>query len=553
MEKPSFQGFSAANKIMLRAIRPIIRPLLRPLLRHFKRSMQSPEQAQHLLLKKIINDLARTEYGRSLNISANDKYQTFAAKAPLVGYDDFSQWIERQKKTEARVTVADPVLFYEKTSGGFAAAKFIPYTKALKNSFNRMFLIWLADLLENGPHFKTGKCFISISPAFQHSQHTERGVQVGLADDTDYLNPWLRLLSRPFFVLPSSLKQLQDPENFKRASAALLLAEKRLEVISIWNPTYLEVLLDFIQANGSLLTDDLQRGFLTLENQIFKFPKPCAERLSILKENSFSWQDIWPELKLLSCWTSANARPASRRLAKQFPQVFLQGKGLLATEAPMTLPLIEAPGFAPMLSEVFFEFIDEQGNLKLLHELEAGRQYEIVITQQGGLYRYRIGDRVQVTGLFQATPCFEFIGRSQAVCDLVGEKLNEQFVGDCLSRLALQSRFQTLLPVMKERPHYLLLSDSLPPDSLKTVAALETQLDALLCEAFHYRNARMLGQLEGVRICFAAQAREVYYDFYMSKGMKFGDIKHSCLIASLEDAEKVLERVNYSLGANTIT
>jgi hypothetical protein len=532
---------------MLKAIRPIIRPLLRPLLRGYQKSLQHPLQAQQQLLKKIIHDLARTEYGRTLHINASDEYQGFAAKAPLVTYDDFSEWIERQKKTEAQVMVAEPVLFYEKTSGSSAAAKFIPYTRALKNSFNRMFLIWLADLLEIGPRFKTGRCFISISPAFQQAQNTECGVQVGLADDRDYLNHWLRLLSRPFFVLPSSLKQLQDPENFKRASAALLLAEKHLEVISIWNPTFLEVLLDFIQTNASLLTEDLQRGCLTLENQTFNFPQPFAERLSILKEPSFSWQDVWPELKLLSCWTSANAEPASKRLAKLFPQVFLQGKGLLATEAPMTLPLIEAQGFAPMLSEVFFEFIDEQGSIRLLHELEAGRQYEIVITQQGGLYRYRIGDRVAVTGYFQATPCFEFIGRSQAVCDLVGEKLNEPFVRDCLSRLALQSRFQTLLPVMKERPHYLLLSDSLPPDSsadaLQTRAALEGQLDALLCEAFHYRNARMLGQLEGVRICFAAKAREVYYDYYMSKGMKLGDIKHRCLLSSLEDAEKLLERI----------
>jgi hypothetical protein len=548
--KSFLQDFSSANDPMLNAIRPIIKPFLRPLLSGFKKSLQNPLQAQQFLLKKIINDLARTEYGRSLSIKANADYQTFAAKAPLVTYDDFNEWIERQKQTEAQVIVAQPVLFYEKTSGSSAAAKFIPYTKALKSSFNRMFLIWLADLLENGPHFKTGRCFISISPAFQPAQNTERGVQVGLEDDRDYLNRWLRLLLNPFFVLPSSLKQLQDPENFKRASAALLLAEKHLEVISIWNPTFLEVLLDFIQANASLLTEDLQRGCLTLEKQTFSFPQTSAERLAKLQTNSFSWQDIWPELKLLSCWTSANAEPASRRLAKQFPQVFLQGKGLLATEAPMTMPLIEAQGFAPMLSEVFFEFIDEQGDIRLLHELKAGHLYEIVITQKGGLYRYRIGDRIRVTGYFQATPCFEFIGRRQAVCDLVGEKLNEQFVGDCLSRLGLQSHFQTLLPVMKGRPHYLLLSDSLMPyasaDSLHSLAALEAQLDTLLCEAFHYRNARMLGQLEGAKIRFAAKAREAYYDYFMSKGMKLGDIKHRVLLANLEDAEKLLEESKLS-------
>jgi hypothetical protein len=531
---------------MFKALRSLIKPVLRPLLEGFQNAMQDPAQAQRRVLRKIVRNLAASEYGRSLHIRADDDYQAFAAKAPPVTYEEFSPWIERQQQSEARVIVGEPVLFYEKTSGSSAAAKFIPYTRALKNSFNRMFLIWLADLLENGPRFKTAKCLISISPAFHQTRSSQRGVQIGLEDDSDYLNGWLKPLVKPFFVLPTRLKRLREPENFKRASAVLLLAEKRLEIISIWNPTYLEVLLDFIQANHNLLLDDLQHGSLTLENQSFTFTRPSAERLALLDGGRLSWPDIWPELKLISCWTSANAQAASKRLAVKFPEVFLQGKGLLATEAPMTLPLMEARGFVPMLSELFFEFIDEAGKLRLLHELEAERRYEVVITQQGGLYRYRIGDRVQVTGSYRATPMLEFIGRSQAVCDLVGEKLNEQFVRDCLSRLALRSEFQTLLPVLSERPGYLLLSDSLipdsSPDSSQTLAALESRFDSLLCDAVHYRNARMLGQLERVRIRIAAGARDAYYNYFMSKGLKLGDIKHTCLLASLDDAEYLLKK-----------
>jgi hypothetical protein len=534
----------------LKAIRPIIKPFLRPYLANFKRSLQCPDESQQLVLRKIIADLAVTEYGRYLKIDSKDDYQTFAAKAPIVGYDDISQWIERQKKTEQPVLVSDPVLFYEKSSGSSAAAKFIPYTKALKDSFHQMFLIWLADLLENGPRFKTGKTFISISPAFHKAQATERGIRIGLEDDTDYLSPWLKILCKPFFVLPPSIKRLQDPQNFKRATALLLLAETNLEVISIWNPSFLEVILDFIRANSEWLTDDLQCGSLTLENLNFKFKQPSEERLSLLKKSSISWEDIWPELRLISCWTSANARQASERIAAKFPNVFLQGKGLLATEAPVTLPLIEAQGFVPMLSEVFFEFLNQQGDIRLLHELETDREYEIVLTQQGGLYRYRIGDRVRVTQVYEATPCLEFIGRSDAVCDLAGEKLNERFVQSCLSRLSWQSNFQTLLPVMRDKPHYLLLGDSLTFDSssgsVPGASALEAELDNLLCEAFHYRNARLLGQLGAARVCLAANARDLYHDYFISKGMKLGDIKHSVLIARIEDAEKLAEKFTLS-------
>ncbi|MDJ0694669.1 GH3 auxin-responsive promoter family protein [Mastigocoleus sp. MO_188.B34] len=34
-----------------------------------------------------------------------------------------------------------------------------------------------------------------------------------------------------------------------------------------------------------------------------------------------------------------------------------------------------------------------------------------------------IGDRVRVTHFYQSTPCLEFLGRTQEISDLVGEKL----------------------------------------------------------------------------------------------------------------------------------
>src|SRR5262249_7148496 len=136
-----------------------------------------------------------------------------------------------------------------------------------------------------------------------------------------------------------------------------------------------------------------------------------------------------------------------------------QGKGLLATEAPLTLPLIEAKGYVPMLTEVFFEFFDASGNVRLLHELEPGREYEVIVTQQGGLYRYRIGDRVCATHLYKETMCMEFTGRSNRVCDLVGEKLNENFVRDCLAKVSSTTSFQMLLPVLSKPLYYLFITD----------------------------------------------------------------------------------------------
>ena len=52
----------------------------------------------------------------------------------------------------------------------------------------------------------------------------------------------------------------------------------------------------------------------------------------------------------------------------------------------------------------FFEFIDANGCARLAHQLERGVDYTVVVTTGGGLYRYRLADRVSVDGWCAATP-----------------------------------------------------------------------------------------------------------------------------------------------------
>lgn len=528
---------------MLQTIRPLIRPWLSGTLAQFKIDLERPGEAQQRVLAQLTRSLSSTEYGRAHKVRAFDGYDDFAQKVPVVCYEDLEEWVERQKNEEGNILVSERVLFYEKTSGSSGPAKYIPYTKGLKESFNSMFTLWLCDLLDSGPRFDTGKIFISISPMLASAQKTDRGIRIGLEDDSEYLSEGLRFLLKPFMVLPASIKRLQNPAMFKRAVAILLLAESRLEVVSIWNPTMFEIILDYIQENRQALSRDLCRGAVICENVEFKFRPVAASRLKLLEQASVEWPGVWPYLKLISCWTGAHSATAARRLGERFPGVFIQGKGLLATEAPMTFPLIEARGFVPLPAELFYEFIDDAGQIRLLQHLESGQEYEIVVTQKGGLYRYRIGDRVKVTHYYRSTACLEFIGRSDAVCDMVGEKLNESFVQSCLSRFFDETgSFQSLLPVLAARgvSYYLLLADRLP----QFAGSFEEAFDEALCGAFHYRNARALGQLGGAKVIAASKARDIYYDYFTSKGVRLGDIKHSYLIRDISDAANIIKKID---------
>jgi GH3 auxin-responsive promoter len=526
---------------MFRAASYILRAALRPVMIRFMNDLRSPQEAQRRLLRKLITSLSATEYGRSYKIRTDDDYDSFASKLPIVTYDELSQWIARQQYTEGKVLVSEPVIFYEKTSGSSGAEKFIPYTRSLKASFNRMFLIWLSDLLTNGPQFRTGKVYMSVSPAFRRNQATARGVRIGLDDDTEYLNRWAGRALKPFLAAPPAVARIQNPDSFKLALATLLIAETKLEAISIWNPSMLEIILSYIERRLELVVSSLKKGFIVCDGLEFRFNRPATSRLELLEEQPIAWTRLWPELKLISCWASAHAASAAHSLAEKFPGALLQAKGLLATEAPLTMPLIAASRCAPLPSEVFYEFLDEQGRMFLLHELQEEGEYEVILTQKGGLSRYRLGDLVRVTGFYMGSPCLEFTGRSDAVCDLVGEKLNENFVRVCLEKLSTSECLQTLLPMMPERgsPYYLLLTDSLPEE----ITQIEAELESELCQAYHYRNARLLGQLGQVKVMVEPRLREAFYGYFVDKGMKWGDIKHRHLIRKTEDAAGLIARL----------
>ena len=136
---------------MFRTASYILRAALIPLMIRFRNELRCPQETQRRLLDSLISRLSATEYGRAHRLRAGDDYATFAARLPIATYDDLSKWISRQQNTERQVLVSEPVLFYEQSSGSSGTAKYIPYTRSLKASFNRMFLIWLYDLLTNGP------------------------------------------------------------------------------------------------------------------------------------------------------------------------------------------------------------------------------------------------------------------------------------------------------------------------------------------------------------------------------------------------------------------
>ncbi|MBI5201378.1 MAG: GH3 auxin-responsive promoter family protein [Elusimicrobia bacterium] len=492
--------------------------------------LDRPEEAQGRLLEALVAELARTAYGRSLGVKASDGYHAFRAKVPVSDYSGLRPWLQRWKAGENGTLSTGRALFWQKTSGSGGPAKDIPCTPGLLGSFRHMFSAWLGDVLRNGPDFETGSLFVSLSPVSAASAAPQ--------SEQDYLGAGLRALLDPIVTPPSSLLALREPANFRRAlRLALLSRADRLEALSVWNPTAFTVILDEMLERRAEALADCRRGFVKLEGRAWEFGAPAESTIEALRLDAL-WSRVFPKLKFISCWNDAWAKPAAERLGSLFPGALLQGKGLLATEAPVTIPLIGAPGCLPLSDEVYCEF-ESGGRVVPLGLVERGAEYSLVITTKGGLWRYRLGDRVRCTGRWKATPTLELIGRADGVVDLVGEKLAEPFVESSLRELGLEDVFKTLVPVRADRgaSYYLLWVGGETGDA----AGLARALDERLSASHRYREARAMGQLKEPRVVGRADAERRYLDFLTARGMRRGDIKPRSLVRQPMDERDVRE------------
>ena len=509
----------------------------------FYQALENPQAAQKKVQNQILKNLIKSDYGRYLRVKNVEDWH----RIPIVEYHNIENWIEIQNKDNTHLLTSEKVSFYEKTSGSSGTAKLIPYTKSLRRSFKQMFCVWAHDLITHGPKFNTGKIYFCISPQLGEKEQEITSSSQSLQDDSEYLDGWLKRLMNHFLVSPPELNKLHDADKFKHQLAKTLLTSENLEIISIWSPTFLKVILDYIQNNRKKLAFELRneisakRSLMLLQPNLFKQestnPK-LNELFEKINTDRIPWNLLWKELKLISCWDSANAADGADFLRSLFPNVLIQGKGLLATEAPMTIPLIPAKGCVPLLNEVFFEFLDESGFVYQLHELKQGETYEMIISQKGGFYRYRIGDRVRFTHSYLNTPCLKFVGRHKEVSDLVGEKLHSQFIRDILDKLNLdRSYFKSLVPVKYPKGHYILLLDNAKQKPEEIAIQLEEELQ----KSYHYGRARLLGQLEPVKVMVSSQIPEIISLYKSKSGKKWGDIKHDILSTKPIEKELLIE------------
>jgi hypothetical protein len=448
-----------------------------PHIRRFHAALRDPRGSQDTWLRAVLARHAESQFGQRHEFHSIATPEEFARRVPVFAYDDIQSDISRITRGERNVLASGTVTHLAPTSGSTGARKLIPFTADLTAGFNAAVFPWLFDLVRHRPGILGGPAYWSISP-IDPEESQPSAVPVGFADDAEYLGGPRAWLVRQVMAVPSSVRHERDPDAYWRRTLLPLLARRDLRFISIWHPSFLDLLV----RAAPPVWDDL----------LAQLGRRRAGELRAIGPHE--WTRWWPELAVLSCWGEQAAEPGWRSLVRQLPGVMVQRKGLLATECVVTIPVGEQ--YPVAITSHYFEFLDESGNVRRAHQLERGGRYEVVVTNGAGLWRYRLGDLVECTGHLHATPSLAFRGRLGRVTDLRGEKLSEPFVADVLAGLWTADErpgFAVLRPRSDVAGYELLVSSGADHE-------LPARLDRALSQNPHYDLARRLGQLEPARV-----------------------------------------------------
>ena len=517
----------------------------------FARATRAVEATQTRVLMEIVRANAATVFGRRHDFSAIATPAAFQQRVPLAGYADYVPDIDRIAAGVPNVLTAAPVKLLEPTSGSSAAAKLIPYTAPLQREFQAAIAAWVVGTLGRRPSLWRGTAYWSVSPLVDRAARTAGGIPIGFEEDSAYLGDAQQRLVDAVMAVPGAVKHIEDMASFRYVTLLFLLRSPALTLISVWNPTFLTLLVAPLADWLPHLVADIAAGTLTppqplppdvhaaLHARLRPDPGRAAavRRAHIMATNAADLHArLWPRLGLISCWADGNAAPYAAQVAALFPQAVLQPKGLIATEGFISLPLPGRDGAVPALTSHFLEFqpVDAPDvTPRLLHQLDGGARYNVVITTGGGLYRYRLGDTVAVVGKEGDLPLLRFVGRADAVVDWFGEKLHEDEVRRALDNALEQTGVAPAFSLLAcapqlTPPRYLLYLESSADDArLRAVAAA---VDDALCANFHYAYCRRLGQLGPVAAYrVAGDGRRVYVDACVARGRRAGDVKPALL------------------------
>jgi len=363
-------------------------------LRHWRIEewMASPVAIQREVLQDLVTHGQNTIFGRKYGFPALFGTRQFKAAVPIHEYPDIKPYIDRIMQGEENVLWNTPVNWFAKSSGTTSdKSKFIPITaESLENCHYQAAKDVLTLHYHNQPEsdLLTGKGLV-IGGSHQVSQLNEAiyygDLSAVLLQNTPFWGQWLR-------TPELSIALMDEWEAKLEALAQSTIKEDVTSISGV--PTWTLILLKRI--------------------------------LEITGKQTI--REVWPNLELYM-----HGGVSFTPYREQFQQLLGSSVSYLemynASEGFFAVQ--DIPGGDGMLlllnHGIFYEFmpIEEYGKADPktigLNDVELHKNYAPVISTNGGLWRYLLGDTIQFTSLFPFR--IKVSGRIRHFINAFGEEL----------------------------------------------------------------------------------------------------------------------------------
>lgn len=373
-------------------IQRIARSILNSYYKPVESFLENPLDTQLRTLQYLLEHGQNTLYGKKMGFANIKNYSGFNKNVPVISYEELRPYLNKIIVDKKENVLWDtPVKWFAMSSGTTEdKSKYIPVTKeSLYNGNYRAGYHMLGTYAVHHPEtaFVLGKTLVMGG-----SQ------QVNMIGDSIYTGDISAILMKN---LPRAVKKRRTPEEI----ALLPDWEEKLEKL----------------AEYSKKTDI--RALIGVPSWMLVLLK------KIVEETGRSITDIWPNIEVFF-HGGVSFIPFRSQFNKLIPsdkmnywETYNASEGFFGVQF--------TPESSDMLlildNEVYYEFIpveewDKENPQTIpLEGVEIGRQYAMVISTSGGLWRYKIGDTVQFSSINPYL--FRITGRTKQFINAFGEEL----------------------------------------------------------------------------------------------------------------------------------
>lgn len=367
--------------------------IFRPRQHAIARFASEADQIQYKQLRTLIHTARDTEWGRKHGYRDIRSYADFSARVPVQLYDDIKPYVKRMINGERNILWPSVAYWYAKSSGTTNdKSKFIPVTpEILKGCHYQGGFDTVSLYLRNRPdsRFFSGKGLIlggSHSPSPLNRKAHCGDLSAVLLQN---LNPLVNLIRVP-------KKDIILMDEWESKIRAIVESTWQADVCSLSGvPSWILVLLKAV----------MQRAGKETLSEVWP-------NLEVFFHGGISFEPYREQYKTLI--------PSGRM---QYMETYNASEGFFGLQDdPSDHSLLLMLDYG-----IFYEFIPmdemdrENPHAVPLTEVETGRNYAMLITTSGGLWRYQIGDTVRFTSLRPYK--FVIAGRTKHYINAFGEEL----------------------------------------------------------------------------------------------------------------------------------